>query len=126
MCIRDSAKGFVRKNGLDYLLFVDESHVTLPQVGAMVRGDRARKTSLVDYGFRLPSAFDNRPLSFEEFKERAGQTIFFSATPADYEIEHSTRVVEQVIRPTAVSYTHLDVYKRQVDEAELLFKTLKD
>jgi excinuclease ABC subunit B len=86
----------------DYLLFVDESHVTLPQVGAMVRGDRARKTSLVDYGFRLPSAFDNRPLSFEEFKERAGQTIFFSATPADYEIEHSTRVVEQVIRPTGL------------------------
>ena len=86
----------------DYLLFIDESHVTLPQVGAMVRGDRARKTSLVDYGFRLPSAFDNRPLSFEEFKERAGQTIFFSATPADYEIEHSTRVVEQVIRPTGL------------------------
>ncbi len=86
----------------DYLLFVDESHVTLPQVGAMVRGDRARKTSLVDYGFRLPSAFDNRPLSFEEFKDRAGQTIFFSATPADYEIEHSTRVVEQVIRPTGL------------------------
>ena len=86
----------------DYLLFVDESHVTLPQVGAMVRGDRARKTSLVDYGFRLPSAFDNRPLSFEEFKDRAGQTIFFSATPSDYEIEHSTRVVEQVIRPTGL------------------------
>lgn len=86
----------------DYLLFIDESHVTLPQVGAMVRGDRARKTSLVDYGFRLPSAFDNRPLSFEEFKDRAGQTIFFSATPADYEIEHSTRVVEQVIRPTGL------------------------
>ncbi|NLZ66768.1 MAG: excinuclease ABC subunit UvrB [Clostridiaceae bacterium] len=86
----------------DYLLFIDESHVTLPQVGAMVRGDRARKTSLVDYGFRLPSAFDNRPLSFEEFKARAGQTIFFSATPADYEIEHSTRVVEQVIRPTGL------------------------
>ena len=86
----------------DYLLFIDESHVTLPQVGAMVRGDRARKTSLVDYGFRLPSAFDNRPLSFEEFKDRAGQTIFFSATPSDYEIEHSTRVVEQVIRPTGL------------------------
>lgn len=86
----------------DYLLFIDESHVTLPQVGAMVRGDRARKTSLVDYGFRLPSAFDNRPLSFEEFKARAGQTIFFSATPADYEIEHSTRVIEQVIRPTGL------------------------
>lgn len=86
----------------DYLLFIDESHVTLPQVGAMVRGDRARKTSLVDYGFRLPSAFDNRPLSFEEFNARAGQMIFFSATPADYEIEHSTRVVEQVIRPTGL------------------------
>ena len=86
----------------DYLLFIDESHVTVPQVGAMYNGDRARKDMLVQYGFRLPSAYDNRPLKFEEFEERMGQTIFVSATPADYEKEHSVQTVEQVIRPTGL------------------------
>ncbi len=97
----------------DYLLFLDESHVTVPQIGSMVRGDRSRKESLVDYGFRLPSAFDNRPLSFDEFKERAGQTLYISATPADYELRESSQVVEQIIRPTGL----LDplVYVRPVD-----------
>ncbi|MDD2363351.1 MAG: excinuclease ABC subunit UvrB [Eubacteriales bacterium] len=86
----------------DYLLFIDESHVTVPQIGAMYHGDRSRKESLVDYGFRLPSAFDNRPLRFEEFEERMGQSIFVSATPSRYEAEHAKQVVEQVIRPTGL------------------------
>ncbi|MBR2969963.1 MAG: excinuclease ABC subunit UvrB [Clostridia bacterium] len=83
-----------------FLLFVDESHITLPQVRGMYNGDRARKTSLVDYGFRLPSAYDNRPLDFEEFKRRIGQTIYVSATPNEYELNLSDNIVEQVIRPT--------------------------
>ncbi len=86
----------------DYLLFIDESHVTIPQVGAMYNGDRSRKDMLVNYGFRLPSAYDNRPLRFEEFEKKMGQTIFVSATPAKYEAEHSTQTVEQVIRPTGL------------------------
>jgi len=86
----------------DFLLIVDESHVTLPQVRGMYAGDKARKTSLVDYGFRLPSAFDNRPLNFSEFSERINQAVFVSATPQDYEKELSTQVVEQVIRPTGL------------------------
>jgi len=86
----------------DYLLFIDESHVTVPQIGAMVKGDRSRKESLVEYGFRLPSAFDNRPLTFDEFNERAGQTLYVSATPAPYELEQSTQIVEQLIRPTGL------------------------
>lgn len=86
----------------DYLLFIDESHVTIPQVGAMYNGDRSRKDMLVNYGFRLPSAYDNRPLRFEEFEEKMGQTIFVSATPAKYEAEHSSQIVEQVIRPTGL------------------------
>ena len=86
----------------DFLLFVDESHVTLPQVHAMYNGDRARKTSLVDYGFRLPSAFDNRPLKFEEFESRIGQRIFVSATPGQYERERAGQIAEQVIRPTGL------------------------
>ena len=87
----------------DFLLLVDESHATIPQVRAMYNGDRARKESLVKYGFRLPSAFDNRPLKFEEFEERINQVIFVSATPADYEKEHSKEnVVEQIIRPTGL------------------------
>lgn len=86
----------------DYLLLIDESHQTIPQVGAMYNGDRARKNMLVDYGFRLPSAYDNRPLKFDEFEQRMGQTIFVSATPADYEQSHSDSVVEQVIRPTGL------------------------
>ncbi len=86
----------------DYLLMIDESHVTVPQVGAMYNGDRSRKTSLVDYGFRLPSAFDNRPLKFDEFEKKMGQTIFVSATPSTYEAEHSEQTVEQIIRPTGL------------------------
>lgn len=83
-----------------FLLFVDESHITLPQVRGMYNGDRARKTSLVEYGFRLPSAYDNRPLNFEEFNSRIGQTIYVSATPNQYELSLAGQVVEQVIRPT--------------------------
>ncbi len=86
----------------DFLLFVDESHVMLPQLRAMYGGDYARKKTLVDFGFRLPSAFDNRPLKFEEFESKLNQTIFVSATPAAYERDHSTRVAEQVIRPTGL------------------------
>ena len=92
-----------------FLLFVDESHITLPQVRGMFNGDRARKTSLVDYGFRLPSAFDNRPLNFEEFNERIGQTIYVSATPNEYEINLSGQVVEQVIRPTYLLDPEIEV-----------------
>ncbi len=86
----------------DFLLVVDESHVTIPQVRAMYAGDRSRKESLVEYGFRLPSAFDNRPLKFEEFEDRINQVIFVSATPAGYEKEHSVNVAEQLIRPTGL------------------------
>ena len=86
----------------DFLLFVDESHVTLPQVRAMYRGDRARKESLVDFGFRLPSAFDNRPLKFDEFTQRIHQRVYVSATPGDYEKERAGQVVEQIIRPTGL------------------------
>ena len=86
----------------DFLLFVDESHVTIPQVGGMYAGDRARKTTLVDYGFRLPSAFDNRPLNFDEFYSHINQAVYVSATPGKFEREKSGRVVEQVIRPTGL------------------------
>ena len=86
----------------DYLLFVDESHVTLPQVRAMYGGDRARKESLIEFGFRLPSAYDNRPLTFDEFYERTGQKIFVSATPGDFEKDRSAHIAEQVIRPTGL------------------------
>jgi len=86
----------------DALLVIDESHVTIPQLGGMYRGDRARKENLVEYGFRLPSAMDNRPLKFEEFVRLAPQTIYVSATPAQYELEHSGAVIEQVVRPTGL------------------------
>ena len=86
----------------DFLLFIDESHVTLPQVRAMYAGDRARTTTLVDYGFRLPCAFDNRPLNFEEFSQRVNQVIYVSATPGEYERSRSGQIVEQVIRPTGL------------------------
>ena len=86
----------------DFLLFVDESHVTLPQVRAMYRGDRARKESLVEYGFRLPSAFDNRPLKYEEFEQRIHQRVYVSATPGEYERERAGQIVEQIIRPTGL------------------------
>ena len=86
----------------DFLMFIDESHVTLPQVRAMYAGDRARKESLVEYGFRLPSAFDNRPLKFNEFQERINQVIYVSATPAEYERTRSGQIAEQIIRPTGL------------------------
>ncbi len=103
----------------DFLLLIDESHATIPQVRAMYNGDRARKESLVNYGFRLPSAFDNRPLRFEEFEERIHQCIFVSATPADYENEHSKeRVVEQIIRPTGLLDPKIEVkpVTNQIDD----------
>ena len=93
----------------DFLLFVDESHVTLPQVRAMYNGDHARKDSLVRYGFRLPCAYDNRPLKFEEFEERIGQAVFVSATPGPYERERADQVVEQVIRPTGLLDPRVEV-----------------
>ena len=102
----------------DFLLLVDESHVTIPQVGGMYNGDRARKESLVNYGFRLPSAFDNRPLKFNEFEERINQCIFVSATPAKYEAEHSEQVVEQIIRPTGLLDPEIEVkpIENQIDD----------
>ena len=93
----------------DFVLFVDESHVTLPQVRAMYNGDHARKQSLVEYGFRLPCAFDNRPLKFEEFEERFHQAVYVSATPGDFEKEHADQVVEQVIRATGLLDPRVEV-----------------
>lgn len=93
----------------DFLLVVDESHVTIPQVRAMYNGDRARKESLVNFGFRLPSAFDNRPLNFKEFNERLNQVIYVSATPADYERERASQIAEQVIRPTGLLDPKIEV-----------------
>ena len=86
----------------DFLMFIDESHVTIPQVKAMYAGDRSRKESLVEYGFRLPCAFDNRPLKFEEFEKKINQVVFVSATPGKYELEHSKNIAEQIIRPTGL------------------------
>lgn len=93
----------------DFLTVIDESHVTVPQIGGMYAGDRARKENLVRHGFRLPSAMDNRPLKFEEFEKRIGQTIYTSATPGDYEQEESDRIVEQIIRPTGLVDPEIDV-----------------
>jgi len=100
------------------LLVVDESHVTIPQLGAMYRGDRSRKETLVEFGFRLPSALDNRPLKFEEFEARSPQTIYVSATPRDYEAEHSGRTIEQVVRPTGLVDPEIEVRpaSTQVDD----------
>ncbi len=122
----------------DYLLVIDESHVTIPQVRAMYAGDRARKETLVEYGFRLPSAFDNRPLNFAEFEERVGQTIYVSATPAPFERERSSQIVEQVIRPTGLLDPKVEVrpvtgqiddllgeiYKRTAKKERVLVTTL--
>ncbi|WP_294533781.1 DEAD/DEAH box helicase family protein, partial [uncultured Pseudoflavonifractor sp.] len=93
----------------DFLMFIDESHVTLPQVRAMYNGDHARKTTLVDYGFRLPCAYDNRPLKFDEFEQRVNQVIYVSATPGEYERTRSGQVVEQVIRPTGLLDPRIEV-----------------
>ena len=102
----------------DALLVIDESHVTVPQIGAMFRGDRSRKENLVNYGFRLPSALDNRPLRFEEWERLSPQTIFVSATPAKYELEHSGEVIEQVVRPTGLVDPEVEVRpaRTQVDD----------
>lgn len=120
---------------LDYLppnalMIIDESHVTVPQVGGMYKGDRSRKENLVNYGFRLPSALDNRPLRFEEFEKRMPQTIFVSATPADYEKQHSGQVVEQVVRPTGLVDPVIEVrpVATQVDDlmSEVNLRTAKN
>lgn len=102
----------------DYLLVVDESHMTLPQVRGMYNGDRARKETLVDYGFRLPSALDNRPLQFEEFRERLNQTIYTTATPAEFELKHSQHVAQQIIRPTGIldPVCHVRPVEGQIDD----------
>lgn len=114
----------------DALLIVDESHVTIPQIGGMYRGDRARKENLVNYGFRLPSALDNRPLQFEEFTERAPQTIYVSATPSAYELEHSDVIAEQVVRPTGLLDPEIEVrpVTTQVDDllSEINLRTVKN
>ncbi|MGI6486005.1 MAG: excinuclease ABC subunit UvrB [Tepidanaerobacteraceae bacterium] len=108
----------------DYLMIIDESHVTLPQLHAMWAGDRSRKESLIAHGFRLPSAFDNRPLKFEEFEERINQIIFLSATPGQYELKKSSQIVEQIIRPTGLVDPEIDVrpVKGQIDD---LIKEIK-
>ncbi|KEH97330.1 excinuclease ABC subunit B [Clostridium botulinum C/D str. BKT12695] len=109
----------------DFLLFIDESHVTLPQVKAMYGGDRSRKNNLVEYGFRLPCAYDNRPLKFDEFEGKLNQTVFVSATPAQYELEHSTNVAEQIIRPTGLLDPEIIVkpIKGQIDD---LYASIKE
>ena len=104
----------------DYLLLIDESHATIPQVRAMYNGDRARKETLVNYGFRLPSAFDNRPLKFHEFEERINQCIFVSATPGDYEKEHSQATVEQIIRPTGLLDPKIEVKPIDIQVDDLI------
>ena len=114
----------------DFLMFIDESHVTVPQVRGMSGGDTARKKNLVDYGFRLPSAYDNRPLYFEEFEESIHQAVFVSATPGDYENEHSGQVVEQIIRPTGLPDPEIEVrpIEGQVDDllGEIRIRTKKN
>ena len=108
----------------DAIMFIDESHVTIPQVGAMYKGDRSRKENLVNYGFRLPSALDNRPLKFEEFEKLMPQTVFVSATPANYEQEHQGQVVEQVVRPTGLVDPVIDV-RPAVTQVDDLLSELK-
>ncbi|MGH8768798.1 MAG: excinuclease ABC subunit UvrB [Burkholderiales bacterium] len=105
---------------LNALMIIDESHVTVPQIGGMYRGDRARKENLVDYGFRLPSALDNRPLRFDEFEKIMPQTIFVSATPAEYEREHQAQVVEQVVRPTGLVDPEIEVRPAATQVDDLL------
>src|SRR5690606_37033893 len=102
----------------DYLMIIDESHVTIPQVRGMYFGDKSRKDTLVEYGFRLPSAYDNRPLNFGEFESKLNQVIFVSATPAAYETEKSSRIVEQLIRPTGLVDPEIEVkpVKGQIDD----------
>ena len=106
----------------DYLLFIDESHVTIPQVRGMYFGDKARKQTLIDYGFRLPSAADNRPLNFDEFYGHINQAVYVSATPAEFEREHSTNIVEQVIRPTGLLDPIISVRPVEGQIEDLLFE----
>ena len=96
----------------DFLLVIDESHIAVPQVHGQYQGDRSRKETLIDHGFRLPSAGDNRPLRFDEFYEKLNQVVFVSATPSPYEIGQSTQVVEQVVRPTGLVDPEIVVYRR--------------
>jgi excinuclease ABC subunit B len=112
----------------DFLMFIDESHMTLPQIRGMYHGDISRKQTLVDYGFRLPSALDNRPLNFEEFEERIKQVIYVSATPKPYEYEHSQQVVEQLVRPTGLLEPSIEVKptKGQIDDLIYQIKTRVD
>ena len=110
----------------DFLLFIDESHITIPQLRGMYRGDRSRKETLVEYGFRLPSALDNRPLTFEEFEERVNQVIYVSATPAEYEIEKAEgRVIEQIIRPTGLLDPKVEVKPSENQVEDLFFEIKK-
>ena len=104
----------------DFLMVIDESHVTVPQVNGMYAGDRSRKDSLVEYGFRLPSAYDNRPLKFHEFEEKISQVIFTSATPSKYEAAHSTQIVEQIIRPTGLVDPELEIRPSENQIADLI------
>lgn len=102
----------------DFVVFIDESHQTVPQIGGMFEGDRSRKSTLVDYGFRLPSAMDNRPQTFDEFLANTGQIVFVSATPSDFELSHSSRVVEQIVRPTGIVDPEVEVRetRNQIDD----------
>ncbi|ONN27943.1 excinuclease ABC subunit B [Thermosipho affectus] len=111
--------------GSDYLIFIDESHITIPQLRAMYRGDYSRKKNLVEYGFRLPCAFDNRPLKFDEFWEKIDQIIFVSATPGDFEIRNSKQVVEQIIRPTGLIDPEVEVRPTQNQVDDLIGEILK-
>ena len=104
----------------DYLTFVDESHITLPQVRGMYNGDRSRKTTLVEFGFRLPSALDNRPLMWDEFLLKTNQMVFVSATPGPYELENSEQIVEQIIRPTGLVDPEVEVRSTQNQIDDLL------
>lgn len=118
----------------DYLMFIDESHVSLPQVRAMYAGDRSRKENLIEYGFRLPCAYDNRPLKFQEFEEKINQLVFVSATPAQYELDHSSNIAEQIIRPTGLIDPYIeirpvtgqidDLYGEIIKTTEMGYRTL--
>ena len=114
----------------DFMIVIDESHVTIPQIRAMYAGDRSRKESLVANGFRLPSAFDNRPLRFEEFEQHINQIVYVSATPAQYELEQANQIVEQIIRPTGLLDPEIEVrpLEGQIDDllGEIKLRVKKD
>src|SRR5690606_186931 len=102
----------------DFVCFIDESHQTIPQLGGMYEGDHSRKMTLIEYGFRLPSAADNRPLKFQEFLERVPQLVMVSATPGEFERQHSARIVEQIVRPTGIVDPEVEVRetRNQIDD----------